>query len=976
MNKDSTASEAADQPEANAVALENLRALLAGGSADSTAEGLLSVVTPLDWSALDRGRRKHIWQVAQALLEVPSTPSALPFLQKVSELQDAPEELLCMLVRTLDDDNIRNSAAANLLGRGSLGARARSILSNHVLDRWPVSEQLAVLERLHTMNPGDFRPYLNLVRHCARAGLTERVALLLAEGHAHGEPKHSLARFHAALDSGAFAEACSLYILRADAYQDAPKAAGFRLLAKCDMPGLEEWRPKLIDVLKRHYPHEPGLLHEQSRVTRSDAKAMLQAAKSRNWQLAEEIYTRFASSPEPRPPFMRIAIIRYLLERKRIAEALAVLAKERREESYPEQFLALAIRALCELQCWGEAHDLCMTQIGDIATSANLLRALLEAARRTERLLATLAQLKAQPKPWTPEMLHIMTSVTEDLAAGGVGPGEAAEDAALSADRIMRIRAKSPLYGRLPTLKSRLCISYCVDRFYAVPALVSVLSLVVNNADLLRDARIMILLDSDAEEYAQTFADLGEHLRVPFLIRRARDIAPESESLDGRYGFFTAGSQLSRAAYFRIFLAQHLAESGLFDEILYIDSDTIVRSGLRRLFDIPLTRPLMARPGVGLEYVHGLEKAYGLLKPYFNSGVLRLVLRHKSLLPALQAALTAIRETPDQLAFHDQCALNIGFNGLYEPMPPAFNFLASPTHRSREIEGVEPVILHHLGFPKPWDSAYTEDASEWFGYYALARHLADGGLPISYSREISPRSPAPSRPFMIFIHVPKTGGTSIKAALGDAFGEGLVWFSRTINKITEQTGITHFTELSRISSMLHEGRQLVGGHFTLSDIPAELRKASIITGVMREPVARALSYYAYQRARPETLIGGRIAGLTLRQALDQPPFAHALQDRQIRMLFGPLEDVAALKSCGGQKIIIGKHEFMGSYVAALTRSSGKAIPALKPFNLSPPGYLDELSRQPEFEDALEIIRQITHRDAVFYNSFGEVLETG
>lgn len=112
-----------------------------------------------------------------------------------------------------------------------------------------------------------------------------------------------------------------------------------------------------------------------------------------------------------------------------------------------------------------------------------------------------------------------------------------------------------------------------------------------------------------------------------------------------------------------------------------------------------------------------------------------------------------------------------------------------------------------------------------------------------------PRSESEGRLRIIFLHIPKTAGQSIHAALVNAFGKDAVCPAR----VNEQLRLLSVTELNRY--------QVFSGHLDWALLDC-IKGPKYVFTVLREPADRILSFYFYlrdqgakltdeDRARPE-----------------------------------------------------------------------------------------------------------------------------
>jgi hypothetical protein len=117
-----------------------------------------------------------------------------------------------------------------------------------------------------------------------------------------------------------------------------------------------------------------------------------------------------------------------------------------------------------------------------------------------------------------------------------------------------------------------------------------------------------------------------------------------------------------------------------------------------------------------------------------------------------------------------------------------------------------------------------------------------------YRLDKAPRMPAPTRPTLsdveevktIFLHIPKTGGTSLSWHLREFFPPERVYEDRSDHFYTETAGLL-------------ASRRFFFGHFCLQScdlIPGDKR---IIT-MLRHPVARLISIYYFWRSHSDAVI--------------------------------------------------------------------------------------------------------------------------
>lgn len=148
-----------------------------------------------------------------------------------------------------------------------------------------------------------------------------------------------------------------------------------------------------------------------------------------------------------------------------------------------------------------------------------------------------------------------------------------------------------------------------------------------------------------------------------------------------------------------------------------------------------------------------------------------------------------------------------------------------------------------------------------------------------------------------FLHVPKSAGTSLRAALEAAFPPGSV-----APQGFDTSLFCDFDEFDRLAAPARAavvvgdeadalaGYRIVSGHFSLPTLERVAPRSAVAT-VLREPRARLLSLYAYLRLTPDvdrTWAPYEVPGSrgTLDDVLAEPRAAHVVCSQLCRMLLG------------------------------------------------------------------------------------------
>ena len=264
---------------------------------------------------------------------------------------------------------------------------------------------------------------------------------------------------------------------------------------------------------------------------------------------------------------------------------------------------------------------------------------------------------------------------------------------------------------------------WCSDRNYLIGTSVSLWSCVRHNPGLDPTDGYRVVVAPDALSLASdVFAQIAESVQKEIRVIDAASLLPAHRTLRTDYGLFTPGFTLSEAAYYRLFAIQGLIQNATVGRTVYVDSDTCVGPGMEAAFDLELHGlPMAARKENprGLRYesrrviMQEANDRLGLPPgSYFNSGVLIINNAHLSAKSGISRAIDLVLSEPERLMFHDQCALNLSFAGLVEPLPETLNHFVRPQNPSTNRS---PVVLHYLERPKPWDPLYpTVNCRRWF----------------------------------------------------------------------------------------------------------------------------------------------------------------------------------------------------------------------------------------------------------------------
>jgi len=346
--------------------------------------------------------------------------------------------------------------------------------------------------------------------------------------------------------------------------------------------------------------------------------------------------------------------------------------------------------------------------------------------RRSRGQVTLLRSLAARTPPLTPSMLRAATALYEDwVTTDGLHDPEApgiARTLGLAPTALMEFKLSVMAPERAAilglsgsTAALRRAVFYCADGAYILPALVSLASLLHSNRGF-DGAKIFVTVADDVAAATSAVLDvLARHFGVSLGVVLSSELEHEGARMRTSFGAFTGGQFLSEAAYYRIYMARKLARTGEYDQLLYIDSDSVISHGFDDILTLAVSESalLMARVDADLPGVRLATRRFGLPEGlYFNSGLLWFPRVNQRLVELLQETTRVAVERNSELMFLDQCALNIAFAGAFEPLPARFNFFAGPDRLEefRKVPAVEACMIHVLNRLKPWDSAYPTES--------------------------------------------------------------------------------------------------------------------------------------------------------------------------------------------------------------------------------------------------------------------------
>jgi lipopolysaccharide biosynthesis glycosyltransferase/predicted Zn-dependent protease len=675
---------------------------------------LVRTFLALNWEPIHGNHVRELERVAHVTWDAEARDAAARLLVRLWPSADLQQLGLIRLIESHVDGRVASEAVERLEGFSSLDELALRILSNYHQEHGDVDREVRMLERTFARAPKDFQTWLALVRAHAKAGRREQALATLDQG-AFAPRQKLFVSLIASLELGDLDAAFLAFRDHCRIYAEIPKFPGIRIAYLLGDQFDTVRRNEVLGILVANYEDD-----------RDVALVRINAAmRDQRWDEARAIFDRFFGEVEDLPQPVRLARVDILAYSGRLPEAAALLGRERIDGAVPLPFLRSTIRILSELDRWDEVFDTGVRHLADDHSFEHFLSPLIRASRKCGRGEALLEALLALPRPLKRQHNEALYAVMEDLAEQGHADIiDRIGDLPLPYEREHRIQLKlRGIAGSSPVAKD-LCIYYCADRNYLLPALVSLTALAMSNVSITRRAVFHLVVDSEVVSMAESWGGaIARRLGLSLEVTDASTIVSSADRLRTSYGIFTGGQSLALAAYYRIFFARWLCDQHRYSQALYIDADTIVRSGLDELIVSDREAPLLARYEIERPEVRHATEVHQLKGRYFNSGVLRFDLTNPELPGLLDKAIAAAIDPEVTLIFQDQCALNIAFDTKMAELPERFNYFNPPSVSGDGISATDAVIVHFLDRPKPWDSLYRRRAREWFEWYDLVQTL-------------------------------------------------------------------------------------------------------------------------------------------------------------------------------------------------------------------------------------------------------------
>ena len=196
-------------------------------------------------------------------------------------------------------------------------------------------------------------------------------------------------------------------------------------------------------------------------------------------------------------------------------------------------------------------------------------------------------------------------------------------------------------------------------------------------------------------------------------------------------------------------------------------------------------------------------------------------------------------------------------------------------------------------------------------------------------------APMSGMPILCFLHLPRTGGTTINRMLKYSFGDRAFFHADLVAEYGGEAGLA--TALAN-DNRIYSRAMLVTSHYSVAHpLVARAPRPVGIAAVLRPPLERIVSLYDYIRGTPDHPEHAALSLLTLNQALDAvPEFAAHCRDSQLRTLFNATDRHGITAALQRYPYLLGRMDALDVFAQRLLASFGLTLGgALPRFNERP-----------------------------------------
>ena len=219
----------------------------------------------------------------------------------------------------------------------------------------------------------------------------------------------------------------------------------------------------------------------------------------------------------------------------------------------------------------------------------------------------------------------------------------------------------------------------------------------------------------------------------------------------------------------------------------------------------------------------------------------------------------------------------------------------------------------------------------------------------------------------LFLHVPKTAGTSFRVVLVQQFPPNVVF--PTEDMFTERGGYIPTPETLGIPQHEFDKYRLVCGHYCYRNIVEKFSRPPVLVTMLRDPLARCISEckHIIRHKDHDMRQHVHIENPTIQDIINCPEICDYFQELLRRIFLHDLPDAKALLNRSG---FLGIQERFADSIALLSRTFGLRCEQIPRANRAPENQRnDEISSEDK-----ERLRRLLSWDYELYNYACELFE--
>ncbi len=227
-----------------------------------------------------------------------------------------------------------------------------------------------------------------------------------------------------------------------------------------------------------------------------------------------------------------------------------------------------------------------------------------------------------------------------------------------------------------------------------------------------------------------------------------------------------------------------------------------------------------------------------------------------------------------------------------------------------------------------------------------------------------------------FLHVPKTGGTTLNTTLHDMFAPFAVFHGQIVE---EAGGNAEIGRLLAERPDFYDHLMLIVGHYGFRHpLVQRSTRRRVMLAVLRDPIDRIVSIYDYMRYRTDHPHHLTMNRLSLREAVhESPAFQNHSRNAQLQTVFGTKDVKEANRRLRQERYVLGRFDQIPRFIQAVESLSGRRAAEQLPRLNSKPDRLPVVParEQPDFDQAVLDLRQLNAAEIEFVAGMPPVLIT-